>query len=291
VRCEGSFVMVYCAQMVAVLKVNGKVMREVRQNGTDTIFLPFGSEYEIHFSNMSPYRAAVKVEVDGQDALAGRQLVLDANSESSLKGIMGPDGRVAKNRFKIIKMTDRIEEHRGAGARDGLIRIEYQFEKPYTPPPLPPVYPSEWDVWPTKGRRFTKGILRSGPSGQSMNSGEPEIRTSGFLYQSQNCSMGGDIGCADTQSFSFNKNADSYQNSDKGITVAGSIVNQNFGTTYLRDLFPEKHVVVFELRGKTSDNEEIRTARTTKTKVNCNTCGRHNKSGAKYCTECGTCLI
>ena len=287
--------MVYCAQMVAVLKVNGKVMREVRQNGTDTIFLPFGSEYEIQFNNMSPNRAAIKVEVDGKDALSGRRLVLDANSESSLKGVMDEHGNSAKNRFKFIKMTDKIEEHRGIGARDGLIRIEYQFEKPYTPPYLPPLRPIDtWEAqpeWPDK-RRFkgTKGILRSGPSGQS-SGGEREVRTLGSLYHAQNCSMGGDIGCSGVETQGFCKNTDSYQTSDKGITVAGSIVNQQFGTTYLRDLFPEKHAIVFELRGKTSDDAEVRTARTTKTRVACNTCGRHNKSHAKFCAECGTYLI
>jgi hypothetical protein len=78
---------------------------------------------------------------------------------------------------------------------------------------------------------------------------------------------------------------------DAGITVAGSHVNQKFGTTYTSRLNPTKHVIVFELKGTKSDGQAIVQPVLTRTKVECPTCGRHAKSSARFCSNCSTCLV
>lgn len=283
--------MVHCAHLVAVVKVNNKVMREFRQNGSDTVYLPFGSEYEICFNNLSSYRAVVSVEIDGKDALAGNKIVIEANSESSLKGYMDAEGNLAKNSFKFIKMTDKIAEHRGTDSRDGLIRIEYQFEKPYEPPYRPikrieiqdpydypwrhkDIYPRPGDVWYSSSSNQNShdtSFLRGSTKGVGGSSASNQIRPASINMSS----------CAN----------DSYSNSDKGITAAGSIVNQRFGSTYVRELFPEKHVIVFELRGENKKGKNISAPVTVKSKQKCDNCGTVNKSNTKFCRECGTSLI
>lgn len=279
--------MVHCAHMVAVVKVNGEVMREVRHNDSDTIFIPFGSEYEICFNNLSSNRAVVRVEIDGEDVLSGNELVIQANSEGSLKGFMNKDGSEAKNRFKFIKMTDKIAEHRGTDSRDGLIRIEYQFEKPYEYPKYR--NPIMWDynfndIWysqynQTKGSsNNTSGFLRGTISPSSVN----------FSCSS---GVGGSGACASNEVTKGISENDSYANSDKGITASGSIVGQKFGSTYVRELYPEKHVIVFELRGQKNNGKKVSSPITVKTKLECENCGTVNKSHNKFCRECGTCLI
>lgn len=275
--------MVHCAQLVSVIKVDGKVMREVRENDSNVVYIPFGSEYEITFNNLSNYRAVVKVEIDGKDVLSGHSLVIDSNSEGLLKGKLDKSGGISKNRFKFIKMTDRIAEHRGTDARDGLIRIEWQYEQPYRPPIyIPNVRKvSPWvdrNLWHGSiiGSQNVSGSVRGASCG---NSAEATFSCS---TQNINQVTSAEFAC---------QRADSYENSDKGITAAGSIVNQKFGSTYVRDLFPEKHVVVFELRGENKKGTAIKEPRTVKHKVTCETCGRHNKSSSKFCAECGTCLI
>lgn len=290
--------MVHCAQLVAVVKVQGQVMREVRQSGSDVIYLPFGSEYEIEFQNLSSKRAAVTVEVDGEVATGGHKLVIDANSRGNLQGALDGNGVVAHNRFKFIKMNDKIEQARGIDGRDGLIRISWQYEKPYVPPYTPPYRPPyiprrRWDDHDTY-----RGILRSknlsdcggfkccapnmgGGGGSSMSAGPSSGMGSGL-----ESSMDAQIGAADVQSFN-----DSWQDNDKGITVAGSVVDQQFGTTYLRELEAETHVIVFELRGTTKNGAAVARPRTVRAKVACPTCKTNNASHDKFCRDCGTCLV
>ena len=285
--------MVHCAHLVAVVKVNNKVMREFRQNGSDTVYLPFGSEYEICFNNLSSYRAVVSVEIDGKDALAGNKIVIEANSESSLKGYMDAEGNLAKNSFKFIKMTDKIAEHRGTDSRDGLIRIEYQFEKPYEPPSYRPIKKvwdtSNWDDYPWR----RKGIYPNPGDIWYCSSSNQNSHDTSFL-RGKTKGVGGSSASNQIRPASINMSScanDSYSNSDKGITAAGSIVNQRFGSTYVRELFPEKHVIVFELRGENKKGKNISAPVTVKSKQKCDNCGTVNKSNTKFCRECGTSLI
>lgn len=258
----------YKAGLVAVVVADGKIVREMNSGGTSTVYLPFGCEYSIRFKNNENRRAAVTVSVDGKDAMSGHQLVVDANSESEIKGFMEASGGIAKNAFRFIEKTDRIREHRGDKIDDGIIRIEFQYEIPrpvYTP--LPHFYAQD------NLRR-----LKSSNRGLSPSSGEISFSDD---------AAGGIKG----QCFnSVTRGVDLPQN-DSGITVAGSHVNQKFGTTHLNTLDPTKHVIVFELRGAKLDGHPIVQPVLTRTKVECPTCGKACKSSAKYCSECSTCLV
>ena len=119
--------MTYCEKMVAVVKVNGQILRERRSDKSDEILIPFGTEYSIRLKNLNSTRVAVSVHIDGDDALDGSRIVIDPNEEHELLGFM--KSGVVRNRFKFIEKTQQISNYRGDKIDDGLIRIEYQFEK------------------------------------------------------------------------------------------------------------------------------------------------------------------
>jgi hypothetical protein len=76
---------------------------------------------------------------------------------------------------------------------------------------------------------------------------------------------------------------------EPGITVPGSQSNQEF---YSAGGFPteaQTHVLVLRLVGAVGGRAVTR-AVTVKTKAKCQTCGTSNKSGTKFCKECGTSL-
>ena len=78
------------------------------------------------------------------------------------------------------------------------------------------------------------------------------------------------------------------QSNDAGITVQGSLSNQKFHT--VSDFETESaEVLVLHLIGKTLD-KVVTVAKTVSRKVECDTCGKKNKSSAKFCAECGTSL-
>jgi tRNA(Ile2) C34 agmatinyltransferase TiaS len=71
--------------------------------------------------------------------------------------------------------------------------------------------------------------------------------------------------------------------------VEGSQSNQQF---YEAGYFPteeQSHIIVLKLMG-TKGGKQVLKAITVKTKTKCHTCGTTNKSGVKFCRECGTSL-
>ena len=121
--------MVYSNKFVAVVVCNNQIVREIRENGNDQVYLPFGSDYSLRFKNQHSMKAVVNVEIDGKDVLDGNQLVVDPNSTSDLKGFM-VDGKV-NNSFRFIEKTQQIAKHRGDFIDDGFIRITWKFEKQF----------------------------------------------------------------------------------------------------------------------------------------------------------------
>jgi tRNA(Ile2) C34 agmatinyltransferase TiaS len=83
---------------------------------------------------------------------------------------------------------------------------------------------------------------------------------------------------------------DAVPQNEAGITVEGSVSDQQFRT--VSDIIGDgtKHVMVFKLLGMTEDNQRVVQPVTVKTKPKCKTCGRVNKANSKFCTECGTSL-
>jgi len=253
--------MVYAQKMVVcVVPVkNGSpsgIAREIRIEGTDQVFLPYGTDYLLRFRNMHSRRAVVSVEVDGDDALDGSRLVLGAGEEGELEGFM--EGSTVHKMFRFIEKTAKISKHRGDRMEDGLIRISFQFEKP--PRPRPPYRPL------MRRRRGWEDDIILRDSVRSMEKGP--------------ASYSAELGVADLDY--------TPEIQTSGITVPGADTNQHFRSVHVGPLEPEEHVIVLQLLGEKSDGEEVVQPLLTRKKYRCPTCGAKNSSRAKFCPDCGT---
>lgn len=253
----------YNKQLAVAIKVDGKVLRE---NG-DKVFLPFGAEYSILLKNLSAMRASVRVTIDSADALNGKSLIIEPNSDMELTRFV--DDLNVGNSFKFIERTANIENHRGVDMADGLIRIEYQFEEPPTRFLQTPLTCPQW--FPPTGVQ---------PYWQSPHIEWCYTGATPNLATTQNSAQSVTLSCAATQTAN-----------EVGITVAGSINEQKFSVGYIGQLNPTKHVMVLHLLGRTSEEQPIQEAITVKHKPMCATCGKTNVATAKFCVECGTSLL
>lgn len=303
----------YESKLVASLKANGKILREFK----DTVYIPFGSEYSFLLKNLNTTRALVNVFIDGEDMTPGG-LVLNAGQEVDLERSIKGGNLTEGNRFKFIERTQAIEDGpRGVKLEDGLVRIEFQFEKP-------PMRVSELSRNIFNDINF--GSL-SGSIGSSEYTGVTDkysksinnswIQSSGTSYStnvngamrgvdwSQNgqataqaasasidnyCATNGIINKIEAHDGMATMDWMEAPKNDVGITVPGSKSTQKFTTTYMNALETQKHTIVLKLLGETEDNKLVLKPVTTKHKPKCVTCGKQNKATAKFCTECGTAL-
>lgn len=303
----------YESKLVASLKANGKILREFK----DTVYIPFGSEYSFLLKNLNTTRALVNVFIDGEDMTPGG-LVLNAGQEVDLERSIKGGNLTEGNRFKFIERTQAIEDGpRGVKLEDGLVRIEFQFEKP-------PMRVSELPRNIFNDINF--GSL-SGSIGSSEYTGVTDkysksinnswIQSSGTSYStnvngamrgvdwSQNgqataqaasasidnyCATNGIINKIEAHDGMATMDWMEAPKNDVGITVPGSKSTQKFTTTYMNALETQKHTIVLKLLGETEDNKLVLKPVTTKHKPKCVTCGKQNKATAKFCTECGTAL-
>jgi hypothetical protein len=298
--------MMYESKLVASLKANGKILREFK----DTVYIPFGSEYSFLLKNLNTTRALVNVFIDGEDMTPGG-LVLNAGQEVDLERSIKGGNLTEGNRFKFIERTSAIENGpRGVKLEDGLVRIEFQFEKP-------PMRVSELP------RNIFNDINFGSLSGSIGSSEYPgttdkfsksmgtysQVNVNGMLrgvdysmngqVTAQAASASVDKYCADNNI--INSICEMHDGAatmdwmeapknDVGITVPGSKSTQKFQTTYMNAMESEKHSIVLKLLGETDDNKPVLKPVTTKHKPKCVTCGKQNKATAKFCTECGTAL-
>ena len=263
----------YNQKLVASIKSKGKILREFKDN----VYVPFGSEYSVLLKNLNTTRAVVNVFIDGENAVPGG-LVIDPGRTVDLERWIKNGNLSEGNKFKFIERTGAVEAHRGIKLEDGLIRVEFQFERPYTPPVW-----FDTDKW--KGRLGTP--YYDGPyygTTVCSNSYQGPLRgrgTSAVANASLNNVTIGTTAVAQGAATTYN---------DAGITVAGSKSDQTFQHTTVGALEYEKHTIVLKLLGETPDNKPVVKEVTVKTKPKCTTCGRVNKHNAKFCTECGTAL-
>ncbi|GAF91556.1 unnamed protein product, partial [marine sediment metagenome] len=119
----------YQSKFIACVMVDNEIVREVRQDGSDFIYLPFGTDYHLRLKNLDHRRAVVSITIDGEDVLDGSQLVVDGNSTTDLKGFLDSKSNVAHNAFRFIEKTEKVRQHRGERVDDGIVRVEVQFEE------------------------------------------------------------------------------------------------------------------------------------------------------------------
>jgi hypothetical protein len=271
-----------------------------------------------------------RVEIDGTDATEGTWLVLAPNSSMDLERFIRNGNLQSGNRFKFIKRTSKIEEARGIKGEDGLVRIEYKFEKLPDPEVHTHHYHHHHDYpyypyWPWWNYPYTTWNASYTTSGSSLSNSDNISFSANSLGGASGKGGHGHGSVLRGKGLSpamasFTKSADSTPTvnvntteslqakglepsvhcfamqevreasaEEPGITVPGSQSNQSF---YSADWFQteeQTHVLVLRLVGAVGGKAVTR-AVTVKTKAKCQTCGTSNKSGVKFCKECGTSL-
>ena len=293
--------MMYQSKLVASLKANGRILREFK----DTVYIPFGSEYSFLIKNLHTQRAVVNVFIDGEDVVEGG-LVVDPGQEVDLERYVKQGNLKAGNKFKFIERTSAIEEHRGVKLEDGLVRIEFQYEK---------VKPATiWNNQPVyTARDFFKSSEYKGVTDKfSAGDANTWLQASGATFSTTNVSqmnVGGMMRGVDyskgeavkasasaainqvsPQATELHDGMATMDWNDAGITVPGSKSTQSFQTVTMGIMETEKHSIVLKLLGETPDNKPVVKPITVERKPKCVTCGKQNKAHAKFCVECGTAL-
>lgn len=285
----------YESKMVCCLKANGKVLREHK----DTVYVPFGTEYSILIKNLNSVRAMVNISIDGKDIADGKaDFIVNANTEIDLTRFLSGGNMDKGNKFKFIERTPGIEQHRGVGVEDGIIRIEFQFERQYAG--LVPstdywrdkVYycdPGYNTLWNTTIGTANSSVLRS--SGVPANDHYGAVASAAYSTNDSYADKGPDVtNVTNVTNVYAQSLPTSITANDVGITVPGSVSEQKFQSVSGFALDGVKHVMVLRLVGETPEGKKIVEPVTVKAKPKCVTCGRVNKAGAKFCTECGTSL-
>lgn len=247
----------YHEKFVAVIKHKGKILRE---DTGGLVRLPFGSEYTILLKNKNPVKAVANTEVDGKDVLQSHGIIVPSNQSVEITGWMRDMDKT--NKFKFIRKTKEIQKFRGDRIDDGLIRVEYRFEKKQ----LAKITRDPWSVrykgnnwnWDYYGTADTLMVPLTGISSDG-----------NYTVTSYNCDA---------------------PLKDEGITVKGKVINQeyNYGTTGLLENTP--HVIVINLCGTSKTGERVKKVITTKSRTQCDVCGKKWKSHIKYCSNCGNYL-
>jgi hypothetical protein len=316
----------YQEKLVVAVKHNGRVLRE----SGDTVFMPFGAEYTLHFKNLNSVRALVRVSVDGVDATKGTSLIVPANGTVDLERFLIAGQMDKGHKFKFIERTQKIEDGpRGIQAEDGLIRVEFEFEREpakivntireeivkrtYVEDYWHRTYPRWPEVW------CSTGVLRGASMGNLQNAVQSSTTfaqnasaapaTSFTATSGEGMTLNAAASAGPTQAFVNQVNA-SYDPTSvqedfyfpqaaggqskveavAGITVPGSISEQKFNVGQWFPTDGQKHVMVLKIMGKIGETV-VEAPVTVKTKVTCPTCGTENKFGTKFCAECGTSLV
>ena len=279
--------MMYKERFIAIIKYKGKVLRE----RNDVVSLPFGSEYSLMLKNLESRKAVVNVSVDGEDVLDGHQLIVQPNSEMELKGFM--DGMGVRNRFKFIKKTQEISDYRGDRLDDGLVRVEFTFEKKKVTRIVEEttVYKHYHDTWwsykcPTCGNRPCTCIMWNLPT-YNYYFNDSSGGSGGFTCSNDTKGCSSDV---TVNNMSFTTSNLETPLDDEGITVKGSKTRQDFTYSHTRELEEDSSVIILRLRGTTKKGTSVKKPVMVKTKLACPTCGRKSKSTKRFCCNCGTCI-
>jgi len=276
--------MMYSNKLIAVVKSNGKVLREQGEN----VFLPFGQEFTILIKNKNSLRALIKIEIDGTDATEGTSLIVPANGEVELERFIKNGNLQQGNKFKFIERTAQIEQHRGAKVDDGFIRIEFEFEREAQPIKSQPIYTTPWRPYEEKhfflnqevysqDLHTLRSVSRSGVTGTaSLADSQPLMN----------------MAVAQNASYAAQATADSNtaEQALTGITVPGAVSDQKFTVGAWFPTDGVKHVIIMRMFGETAQGVQVTKPVTVKSKPKCTTCGHTNKANAKFCSNCGTSL-
>lgn len=240
-------------KFVACVKSNGKILREHGEK----VFLPLSCEYSILLKNLNVVRALVNVYIDGANATPGG-LVVMPGQEVDLERWIKDGNLLSGNRFKFIERTAAIEEYRGIKTEDGIVRVEFSFERIVE-------IPKSWHSTPF----YSNPVFRSANTQSWVGSCSSSV-----------------TGSSNSRPLSAEVNTVSATYC-AGITVPGSESNQKFQTAAWFMTEDAVHSIVFQLVGG-SETVKVESPVTVKTKIKCPTCGKKNKTTQKFCSDCGT---
>lgn len=268
--------MVFNANLVAVIKQNGKILRETKSDGgyniNNRVYIPFGAEYTILLKNLNTRKALVTVEIDGREAIS--DLIVHPNSNVELERFF-EDNMDKGRKFRFIEKTDNIRNYRGDKIEDGIVRITYQFEEPN-------FWHTRYTYWST----FTDQTIGGGGNTWGGSSGDVGDNITTPTYTSNSKFV-------DNSMYELGNvflNCSNQVNED-GITVEGDYSDQSFVYGNIGPLDPELHCINIELKGQYPNKGEVKKPLTTKTKTRCEYCGKLNTSKNKFCPDCGAALI
>lgn len=278
--------MMYKSEAAIAVKVDGKVVREITPGA---VKIPFGSEYSVYFKNLSDRSCVVKVTIDGEDVLRGSKLIVRKNESVDLERYL--DSMSKGNKLKFAKMTDAVAENRGVKAEDGVIRVEWQFERKVevVKPWWETIRIGEVKGWPqqtwTDGGVYnyqntysnnTRSLVGSNATLNSVAVGA----AAGASYSAMSCDAVASASCGEVKTSGTLSAAPQW--GEAGFTTKGDVSSQKFQYGSIGALEAETHSVCIYMTG--CDEPVI----TTKDKIKCDICGTQNKFGSKFCHECGT---
>lgn len=290
--------MMYKNMLVAAVKSNGKVLREQG----DTVFLPFGQEFTILVKNKNSLRCLVKIEIDGTDATENTSLIVPANGEVELERYIKNRNFESGNRFKFIERTASIENGpRGIKVDDGLIRVEFEFEREPQPIKMPrQIYNDPGRYWTDKYTLCSTDMLIGSPMRSVLGDvAKSAIVNQPLMNMSVNAASAAFDPSTSTETY-FSSQLDGGSSHAEalpepqaitGITVPGSVSDQKFVTGAWFPTDGVKHVMIMKLLGETAQGKPVKQAVTVKAKPKCVTCGHVNKATNRFCSSCGTSLI
>jgi hypothetical protein len=283
----------YKNEAAIAVKVGGKVVREIEPGKVN---IPFKSEYSVYFKNLSDRSCVVKVTIDGEDVLKSRSLIFKANDSIDLERYV--DNYNSGNKFKFIAMTDNIAENRGVKTEDGIVRVEWQFEKKVVLQEQITI-----DTWPRKQYFVDPNQYWYGNNTVVCDSMQLNV---GSNLGGQNISRGiggqsvgmnlNSVGVASASCYSANiqpqilcgtpnLNVETKTSGGMaGFTTKGSESNQQFKLGSIGTLESNKYSACIYMMGV--EGKVI----TTKDKIECEVCGKVNPYTSKFCSECGTYL-
>ena len=227
---------------------------------------------------MESRKAKVKISIDGVDVLNGQSLLINPNDTTELEGFL--NDYIAKNKFKFIPKTKEISEFRGDKIDDGLIRIEFWYEK------LKPItqqinqvfnHISPWvtykqpiyDYNPT-WITTTSNMIPKSMQVDYLRSIDNNICQTSFT--AHNCSL---------------NNSVSLKSFDEGITVKGEEISQEFKYGNIGVLEENSNVIILRLVGFNDIGDKVEKVVTVRDKLQCRICGKISGSVSKFCDRCG----
>ncbi len=305
--------MVYQQKFVAVIKHDGKILRERDGN---CVYLPFQAGYEIFMKNLDSRDVLVDISIDGNNVILSgnnnKSLFIKAKTSVSLEGFINKNNKVV-NKFKFLqkKAISKIQKNRQEDQTDDvIIEIKYKFFKqslitqnhqqqknqqwyhPYwcncsicKPKPIIIHTPSVTTVDDSSLERSSSttqlaGIVKVRSS--SLDS-FPEIVS---IAMKSNCRTITD----DASSGEGSKAADTSEFNPFLPCFDEGVSDKDSDTTSILPLEEVFHTIVIRLRGY-SGSGPVQKPILVNTKLRCSTCGRKSKSNLKYCPACGSFLI